>query len=95
MLDAQIVIKTDTSNYVLRAILSLYFADSNIHSIAFHFYPFSASELNYNIHNKELLTIFEAFKIWKYYLESPDLSVDIITDHKNPTYFSTTNILTR
>ena len=93
--DAQIVVETDTSNYALRAILSIYSADSNIYLLAFYFCTFSAPELNYNIHDKELLTIFEAFKVWWHYLESPHLSVDVVTDHKNLTYFSTTKILTR
>ena len=93
--DAQIVIETDTFDYVLGAILSIYSADSDIHLIAFYSHTFSTPELNYDIHDKELLAIFEAFKIWWHYLEGPHLPVDIITDHKNLTYFSTTKILTR
>jgi len=38
--------------------------DNEIHPIAFYFQTFSAPELNYDIHDKELLTIFKAFKIW-------------------------------
>jgi len=55
---------------------------------------FSTPELNYNIHDKELLAIFEAFKIWQHYLEGSTLPIDIITDHKNLEYFLTTKILT-
>ena len=62
--DAQIVIETDTFDYVLGAILSIYSADSDIHLIAFYSHTFSTPELNYDIHDKELLAIFEAFKIW-------------------------------
>ena len=62
--DAQIVVKTDASDYALRAILSIYSADSDIHPIAFHSCIFFTPKLNYDIHNKELLTIFEAFKVW-------------------------------
>ena len=53
------------------------------------------AELNYNTHNKELLAIFEAFKIWWYYLEGLAYSINIIIDYKNLEYFSTTKILTR
>ena len=56
---------------------------------------FSAPELNYDIHNKELLVIFEAFKIWQHYLEGSTSPIDIVMDHKNLEYFSTTKILTR
>jgi len=54
---------------------------------------FSALELNYDIHDKELLAIFKAFKIWWHYLEGPTLPINIVTDHKNLEYFSTTKVL--
>ena len=92
--DAQIVIETDTFDYVLGAILSIYSADSDIHLIAFYSHTFSTPELNYDIHDKELLAIFEAFKIWWHYLEGLHLSVDVATNHKILTYFSTIKILT-
>ena len=40
--------------------------DNEIYPIAFHSQTFSALELNYDVHNKELLAIFEAFKIWQH-----------------------------
>ena len=52
-------------------------------------------ELNYDVHNKELLAIFEAFKSWHHYLEGTPTPINIITDHKNLKYFSTTKVLTR
>ena len=94
VLDVQSVVETGASNYALGAILSIYSVDSNIYPITFYSYTFSALELNYDIHDKELLTIFEAFKVWRYYLEGPHLLVDIITNYKNLTYFSPTKILT-
>jgi len=47
-------------------------------------------ELNYDTHDKELLAIFKAFKIWQHYLEGLAYPIDIIIDHKNLKYFSTT-----
>jgi len=38
--------------------------NGNFHPIAFHSQTFSAPQLNYNVHDKELLAIFEAFKQW-------------------------------
>jgi len=61
--DAQLVMETDASDYALAAILSIMTKDNKIHSIAFHSRMFSALELNYDVHNKELLAIFKAFKI--------------------------------
>ena len=54
-----------------------------------------AAELNYDVHDKELLAIFEAFRSWRHYLEGTPLPVDVVTDHKNLEYFSTTKMLTR
>jgi len=63
VLDAQLVLETNTSDYALAVILSIITKDNEIYPIAFHSWMFSTSELNYNIHDKELLTIFEGFKI--------------------------------
>ena len=42
-----------------------------------------------------MAAIFEAFKCWRHYLEGSPTPVDVITDHKNLEYFSTTKLLTR
>jgi len=93
--DAQLVVETDVSDYALAAILSIMTKDNEIYPIAFHSRTFSTPELNYNVHDKELLAIFEAFKIWRHYLEGSALPIDVVMDHKNLEYFSTTKILTR
>ena len=67
--------------------------DNEIHPIAFYSQTFSTLELNYDVYDKELLAIFEAFKIWQYYLEESALPIDVVTDHKNLEYFSMTKIL--
>jgi len=95
VLDAQLVVETDTSDYALAAILSIMTKNSEIHPVAFHSQTFSAPELNYDVHDKELLAIFEAFKIWRHYLEGSALPINVVTDHKNLEYFSTTKVLTR
>lgn len=93
--DAQLTVETDASDYAIAAILSITTSDNDIHPIAFHFQTLSAPELNYDTHDKELLAIFEAFKTWRHYLEGSALPVDVVTDHKNLEYFSTTKLLTR
>jgi len=87
-------VETDASDYALAAILSIMTKDNEIHPVAFHSRTFSAPELNYDVHNKELLAIFEAFKIWQHYLEGSALPIDVVIDHKNLEYFLTTKILT-
>ena len=86
--------ETDVSDYVLTVILSIVNKENEVHLVAFHSCTFTVAELNYDIYNKELLVIFEAFKIWQYYLESLAYFIDVVTDHKNLEYFSTTKILT-
>ena len=85
--------ETDASDYALATILSIVNEDNEVHLVAFHFCTFTVAELNYDIHNKKLLAIFEAFKIWQYYLEGLVYPIDIVTDHKNLEYFSTTKVL--
>ena len=55
--------ETDASDYALAAILSIMNKENKVHLVAFHFCTFTIVELN-NTHDKELLAIFEAFKIW-------------------------------
>ena len=86
--------KTDALDYALAAILSIVNEDNKVHLVAFHFYTFTTAELNYNTYDKELLTIFEAFKIWQHYLEGSAYLIDIVTDYKNLEYFSITKMLT-
>ena len=87
--------ETDALDYALAAILSIVNKDKKVHLVAFHFCTFTVAKLNYNTHNKELLTIFETFKIWQHYLEGLAYSIDVVTDHKNLEYFSTTKVLTQ
>ena len=94
--NAQIILKTNASDYALAAILSIVSPDdSEVHPIAFHSRTFTAPELNYDVHDKELLAIFEAFKIWRHYLEGPTSLINVVTDHKNLEYFVTTKLLTQ
>ena len=85
--------ETDVSDYALAVILSIMTKNNEIYPIVFHSQMFSALELNYDIYNKELLVIFEAFKIWRHYLEGSALPIDVVTDHENLEYFSTSKIL--
>ena len=90
-----LIVEMDASDYALAAILSTISpTDGEIHPITFHSQTFTLPELNYNVHNKELLAIFEAFKIWCHYLKGSPTPVNVVTDHKNLEYFSTTKSLT-
>ena len=63
--------------------------------MTFHSYTFILAELNYDMHDKELLAIFEAFKIWWHYLKDLAYSIDVVTDYQNLKYFSIIKMLTQ
>jgi hypothetical protein len=52
----------DASNYIIRAYISQLDKKRKLYLIAFFSYKMSLVELNYDIYNKELLAIIEAFK---------------------------------
>ena len=59
--DQPLVVETNASDYAPMAILSMYNLDDKLHPIAFHSQTLSSAKLNYNIHNKDLLKIYDAF----------------------------------
>jgi len=81
-------------DYALAAILSIVNKDNEVHPVTFHSHTFTMVELNYDTYDKELLAIFEALKIWQHYLEGWAYPIDVVMDHKNLEYFSTTKVLT-
>ena len=87
--------ETDALDYAFTAILSIVNEDNEVHLVAFHSCTFTATELNYDTYDKKLLAIFEAFKIWWYYLEDLAYPINIVIDHKNLKYFSITKVLTQ
>ena len=87
----QLIVKTDASNYAILSIV----LDDDIHPIAFLSRSFTDTKINYDTHNKELLAIFKAFTKWRHYLEGAPLPINVVTDHKNLEYFTTTKVLTR
>ena len=85
--DAPIIVKTDASDYTLGAILSICTSNDEIHPITFHSWTFTTLELNYDTHDKELLAIFNAFKVWCHYLEGSATPIDVVTDTRTLSTF--------
>jgi hypothetical protein len=63
-LHCECIVETDASDFVLRGTLSQTAEDKKLHLNAFHSRKFSLAEINYEIHDKELLTIVNCFKAW-------------------------------
>ena len=93
--NAPLTIKTDASDYAVAGILSITCSDGELRLVAFYSRTMTPPELNYDTHDKELLAIFEAFCHWCHYLEGSATLIDVVTDHKNLEYFSSSKVLTR
>ena len=80
--DRKSVIETDASDFALGGILSQSLCKW-LHPVAFHSWKPNDAELNYQIHDKDLLAILEAFREWKHYLLGADDLVTVYTHHRN------------
>jgi hypothetical protein len=89
------IVETDASDFALGAVLSQLDADGVTHPVAFHSRKLDKCEINYEIHDKELLAIKDAFEVWRHYLIGAQHQVEVITDHHNLEYFMTSKKLTR
>jgi len=87
--------KTNASDYALTVILSIVNKENEVHPVVFYSCIFTIVELNYDTYDKKLLAIFEALKIWQHYLEGLAYPIDVVINHKNLEYFSTTKVLTQ
>jgi hypothetical protein len=94
-LEKEKTLKTDALDYIIRMRLTQPGDDGKLRLITFYSYKLIQAELNYNIHDKELLAIVVAFKVWRVYLEGAKHTIIIKTDHKNLMFFMTTKELTR
>ena len=63
--------------------------------MAFFSKKHSPTECNYEIYDKELMAIVQAFEEWHAELQSVENPISVLTDHKNLEYFTTTKLLNR
>ncbi len=85
----QIYIKSDSSNFVFAEILSQVKKNDELYLVIFFSKNLASIECNYEIYDKELLTIVQCFKQWKSELLFIKLNVLIkmLINHKNLKYF--------
>ena len=88
-------IETDASDLAKGAVLSQKEPDGKWHPIAFYSKKFSPAELNYDIHDKEMVVIVDCFKEWRHYLIGSPHRVVVWTDHRNVEYFNSKILLNR
>ncbi|CCE34844.1 uncharacterized protein CPUR_08783 [Claviceps purpurea 20.1] len=89
------IVEADASDFALGGVLSQKGADGKLHPIAFHSRKFCPAEMNYEIHDKELLAIVDCFKKWRQFLEGAQHRVEVFSDHHNLEYFTKVRLLNR
>ncbi len=76
------ILKTDSFNYVNDEVLSQYDDKEVLHSIAFYSKNMFFAECNYEIYDKKLLIIIQAFEHWRFKLKLTDISIKMFIDHQ-------------
>jgi hypothetical protein len=77
------VIETDGRDCALGAVLSQIQETKRLHPVAYHSRKFKPAEINYDVHDQEMLAIVTAFKEWEHMLKSVAGEITAYTDHKN------------
>ena len=93
--DKETIMETDASDEAIGATLNQKGDDGKLRPTAYYSRKMTAPETNYDIHDKELLAIVEALRHWRVHLEGAEYQVQILTDHKNLLYWTTTKELNR
>ncbi len=78
----EIILKTDSFNYVNDEVLFQYDDEEILHSIAFYSKNMFSAECNYEIYDKELLIIIQAFEHWRSELKLINISIKMFIDHQ-------------
>lgn len=89
------IVETDASDFAIAGVLSQKGEDGKLHPVAFHSRRMTPPEMNYEIHDKELLAIVDCFARWRRYLEGSKHRIEVFSDHQNLAYFTTTKVLNR
>ena len=93
--DHDVIIETDTSDYVSAGVLSQHNNNGILHPVTFFSTKHSPAECNYEIYDKELMAIVQAIEHWRAELQSVENPIQVLSDHKNLEYFMTSKLLNR
>ncbi|CEO95380.1 hypothetical protein PBRA_009646 [Plasmodiophora brassicae] len=88
-------VETDASDFALAMVLSQRDDDGELHPIAFYSRKLTPEEINYKMHDKELLPIVEGFQKWRQFLDSAQHQTLVYSDHRNLQWFLSSQKLSR
>ena len=84
---------TNASDFSISGIPHQADSNGNLHPLCFFSWKLTNAEINYDVHNKEMLGVIESLKEFRPWLSGMVLPVLVITDHKNLEYFMTSHQL--
>jgi hypothetical protein len=93
--ERQFEVETDVSDFGMGRQLRQCDDEGKLHPVAFFSKGFQGPELNYPIHDKELIAIIEAFKEWRHYLSETNYPVIVRTDYKNLITFTENKVFNK
>jgi hypothetical protein len=76
----EVINETDVSNFAIDCILSQKHV-RKLHPVSYHSRKMEPAEKNYDIHDKELLAVVEAFKHWQPYCHGAKFPILVFTNH--------------
>jgi hypothetical protein len=91
--DKKTILETDASDWASGGVLSQLGDDGKLRPVAYFSAKHTAAECNYEIYDKELLAIIKCLEEWRPELQGTTKPFEILTDHKNLEYFTTTKAL--
>lgn len=92
--DKETMIEADCSGYALGGCLLQKQDDGLWKSVAYYSRKLTGAEMNYDIHDKELLAVIACMKAWDAELRGLDKTFTILSDHMNLKYFLSRRRLT-
>ena len=82
------IIKIDVSEWAINYSLLQKDSDRKLHSVVYDEWKLITAELNYPVHEKELLMIKQTLCQWNYYINN-EHTIMILTDYKSLKYLKT------
>ena len=82
-----ITLETDASDYGIGVVCSQPDHNGILHPLGFYSRQLKPAELNYDIHDKELLAVVEGLAKWDKHCRTNPGPITILTDHKNLEYW--------
>jgi hypothetical protein len=77
------VLEMDASDFTIGTVLLQLGEDNFFHLVGFYFHKFFLAKINYKIHDKELLTIVNAFEEWCHLLEGTQHEIIVYSNDKS------------